>query len=133
MIPAGAQIVGDYLRSHGAVAAITGEVVSKTPDTTSQPWVRIHQLDAANARNLPVDHLITFFLQLDCYAGADNDIDEAELLARTVRAALDDMPNFSHAAVVSSVKFTGMPRLPDEDFEPARERYVLDAMVVMHR
>lgn len=133
MIPAGAQIVGDYLRGHAAVAAITGEIVSKTPDTTSRPWVRIHQLDATNAPKLPLDYLITYFVQLDCYAGADNDVDEAELLVRTVREALDDMPNFSHAAVVSSVKFSGLSRLPDEDFEPARERYVLDAQVVMHR
>jgi hypothetical protein len=98
--------------------------------------VRVTQLDGADVSN--VEHLIDYLVQFDCYAGKDAMDDhvgqaEASLLARTVRAVLKAAKGQTiGGAVISSVRFQGMPRIPDPDFEPARERYVLTATIHMH-
>lgn len=134
MIPHGRKICADFLRAHDAVAAITGRVVTRTPDETDEPWVRVTRLDAANEVGSRPEHLIDFMIQLDCYAGGEHGTDgglpEAELLARTVRAALfDDLPG---NAGVTAVRIVGDTQLPDTAFEPARDRIALTALVWMH-
>ncbi len=128
MIPDGEALVTAYLDAQ------TGErIVSRTPSDTSTSWVRLTQLDAANEANSTPEHLIEYFFQLDCYAGKSGGHAEASTLVRTIRAALVAMPeNGVDGATVSKVRFSGMPRIPDTAFEPARERFVLDAHVWMH-
>lgn len=108
-------------------------VVPATPRQTDTGWVRLTLLDARQT-DTP-DHLVDFYVQLDCYEG-DNDPPssvEAFTLAKQVRAELVEMQLVTHAgAVVSGVEINGMSRLPDEDFEPARERYILTADVWAH-
>lgn len=133
LLPDAEQIVGDYLRAHADIAALGPRIVGTTPSSTDGPWVRITQLDAANEPGSRVEHLIGYPIQLDCYAGRDGGQEEASILVRTVRAVLHAMPDHAHdEAVVSRVTFTSCPRIPDQDFEPVRERYALTALVRMH-
>lgn len=133
MIPDAEQVVGAFLRTHDPIVALAARVVGTTPDDTSAPWVRLTQLDAGDEAGSGVEHLIGFFLQFDCYAGKTGGQAQASLLAGTVRAALASMPDQDLATVVvSRVRFTTHARLPDIDFEPSRERFVLDAIVQMH-
>lgn len=133
MIPDIERIVGDYLRGHDAVAALIGRrVVGKTPETTDTAWVRLTVLNAPSLPSSPVDHLIAFLAQLDCYAGKTGGQPEAILIGRTVRAALDAMAGQFAGAVVTAVRFTGMQRLPDEAWTPTRERMILTATIYAH-
>lgn len=131
-IPDAERIVSDYLRSHADVVALATRVVGKTPDTVSTSWVRVTLLDAANEAGSRPERLIDYMLQLDCFAGATGGQPEANSLARTVRAVLHEMPGLQGGVVVTCVRFIGMARIPDTDFEPARERIVLTATVWMH-
>lgn len=136
-IPDAEEIVGAYLRDHPEVEELGARVAGKTPSSQTAPWVRLFLLDAPT-RSGTVDHLIEFFLQLDCYAGQEAQTAhraqaEASLLARTVRAALKDMPEAALDAVVTGVEVNGFRRDPDSDgFEPARERFIVTALVWMH-
>jgi hypothetical protein len=129
-IPNGEAIISAYLRNQ------TGErIVSRTPSDTSTSFVRLTQLDAANEAISTPEHLINYMLQLDCYAGDSEQggHKEASDLATTIRAALDQMPRVGvKGATVTSVRFTGHARMPDTEFEPARERFIIDSIVILH-
>jgi hypothetical protein len=77
-------------------------------------------------------------IQLDCYAGgaameAHSGQSEASLLSRTVRAVLKEMEAETvGGAVVAGVRFVSNPRIPDEAFKPARERFARTVIVWMH-
>lgn len=131
MIPYGQKLISDYLRGHAAIAALGSRVVSKVPESTGTAWIQVTQI-AADDEAEPIDHLIGFHMQLDCYAGADGGLPEADLLARTVRAALHDMAGTHAEGVVSGVRILGHSRVPDTDFKPARERLVLDVQMFAH-
>jgi hypothetical protein len=136
LVPDGEKIVSKYLREQPDVRMIVGDrVLNKTPENQAQPWVRFTCLDASNQPRSKAERLISYLIQFDCYAGADETVARAEasLLVRTVRAALHVMPDQTFPdAVVTSVRFTSMFRRPDTDLEPARERWILDAVVHMH-
>jgi hypothetical protein len=145
LTPYAQKILSDWLREHQDVRAITTRVVSKPPDDRHTPWVQVRQLDGPNATPLPVEHLIAFLMQFDCYAGEANGVPagtpgstggepEAILLGRTVRAVLVDAQDRTlGGAVVTSVRITGDTDVPDTAFEPVRPRRVLTAVVHMHR
>jgi len=140
VIPDGEHIVYEYeyLRDHDSVSALGARIVGMSPkDPDSTPWVGITQLAAPNQTGAHVDHLIGFLLQFDCYASragtGGSQWAEAKLLARTVRAALMDMPEAEVAdVVVASCRIVGDIRRPDTDLEPARERVILTAPIGMH-
>ena len=133
LVPDAEQIVGDYLRGHANIIALGSRIAGTTPTSTDRPWVRVTQLDAANEPGSRVEHLIGYPIQLDCYAGRDGGQEEASILVRTVRALLHAMPDHPHdEAVVTQVAIISCPRIPDQDLEPARERYALSALVRMH-
>jgi hypothetical protein len=71
------------------------------------------------------DHLVQFLCQFDCYAGATGGVPEVNLLERTVRAALGELPN-------AGVEILGGTRNVDTDLEPARDRVSLDAYIYAH-
>lgn len=123
------KIVGDYLRTAPEVDA---QVVGRTPEDTDGAWVRLTQLDARDSGH-GLDWTVAYLLQLDIYAGARNRQGDASALARAARERLRGMPQATIAgAVVARVRFVSMPRIPDRDFRPARERFVLTALVSMH-
>lgn len=134
-IPDAPAIVGSQLRAHPDVVALDARVAGQLPKSFTKPWVKITQLDATNVTGGRPEHLINFYLQLDCYAGgtADNAQEQASVLGRTIRAVLHDLTERDiDGVVVTQVAFTGDARIPDEAFEPARERVVLDAEVRIH-
>jgi|SRR3954469_14790113 hypothetical protein len=135
LIPDGPAIIGGRLREHPAVMELDARVAGRLPTNFTKPWVKITQLDATNVTRGQPEHLISYYLQFDCYAGgaADNGQAEASLLARTIRAVLHDLTDQDIDGVtVVDVAFTSHARIPDEAFEPARERIVLDAEIRMH-
>lgn len=98
-----------------------------------EPWVEIHLVNAPSDDVIPVDYLIGFLIDFNCYAGQNGGQPEARGLVGAVRDALDLMRKTSFDdAVVTSVKFLSMPRVPDTEMEPARERYVLTARIHAH-
>jgi hypothetical protein len=127
-------LVGGYLKDISGVKALEARVVSKTPGTTEKAWVRVTLLDPRNkTRTRRVEHIVSYYLQLDCYAGNEGGRDEAFRLAAAVRAGLVDMPETQPLpdVVVSDVQPGSMSRLPDSDLG-GRERFVLDIEVWMH-
>lgn len=135
MIADSERAVSHYLLDDEDVAALVGRrIVGKPPDSQDEPWVQVTWLTAANDANLPVDYLTTSLVQLDCYAGKMGGQPEAKLIARTVRAALDEMPEETFDEIeVTAVRFVGFARVPDtQGFEPARERVIITAQVTAH-
>ena len=133
VIPDCEAIIIPYLYNHPDLVALDARVASQLPATFTRPWVKATQLNARNHPSSPAEHLITYSMQFDCYAGSTGGQAEANLLSRTVRAVLHALPQATvSGAVVSRVTFTTHMRLPDDSFEPARERYVIDAEVTLH-
>lgn len=132
MIPDPERVLYTFLTGHAAVEDLGTRFVGRTPQETTfhedgrdkvLPWVRVTLLDARNASRAAREHLIDAMVQLDVYAGSQADV---LLHARTIRAALnDDLPGTQGDVVVTAVRFAGMLRNPDTDFEPARERVIL--------
>lgn len=133
MIPDAELIVGRFLRAHPAVVALGAGVVPEVPPATERPWVQVRQINAFAHRSLDIEWLIDFTLQLDCCAGRAGDQATANLLARTVRAALEEMPGRRDDAVVVRTRVLSDPRIPDTSFEPAMQRRVLTVAIRMHR
>lgn len=138
LIPEADALVAGWLRAHPAIVDLDANVAGTLPDTITRPWIRITSFGPDDDAASRLEHLLDFFLQLDCYAGAaatraGEGQGEASALARTARAVLKAMQGqTADGVVVTQVRFGGMPRIPDTDFEPARERYVLDVFVRMH-
>ncbi len=131
-------VIGDYLRNHPDVSALTEQVMGIPPGDSQTPWVVVTQLDVADLGH-GLEHLTEHMIQFDCFAGKQATTEyraqaEANELAYTVRAALKDLQGQTlSGAVVTSVVFTGMIRLPDTTFEPARQCVHLTADITMHR
>jgi hypothetical protein len=128
-------VIGGYLNAHSSVTALNAKVHSKLPTRFTTPWVRITQIDAQPEFGSPVEHLITYALQFDCYAGASEATAgrrQASELSRTIRAVLQDLKGQTvDEAVVTQVATTSHSRLPDETLD-FRERFVLDVEVTAH-
>lgn len=123
----GDKLLGKFLRDHAQITALIGRrVVVDTPKDTSDPWIRYTLLDAPNATRAQFEHLIAFLMQLDCYAGATGGQPEAKSIAITARELITGELIGSHPdGVVTGSRILGHIRLPDQDFEPPRERVIL--------
>ena len=135
MIPDAEAVITRHLNT--ALTALAVKVRGRTPGNTVDPWVRLTLLDAPATDGSVTDHLVAAYVQLDCFAGkvpdADSPQEDASLIARTARAALATIADSDHeGATVTGCRIDGYTRLPDTEFEPARERYVLTATVWMH-
>jgi hypothetical protein len=129
MIPDAEKILTAHLAAE--LADLGARVVGRTPGSTEEPWVRLTQLDAKTVDGSRSDHLIEFYLQADCYAGLDGGQSEASTVARRARDAFVAAPAATHtgATVTGAEINSGPARMPDTDFEPARERYTLTATI----
>lgn len=131
------ELVGRWLREHADILILDARVAGGTPNSTTRPWIRVTQLDASPVQRARFEHYMDYMLQLDCYAGGSATRDfmgqrEASLLARTARAILKDIEgSVTVDAVIARVRFTTHMRAPDTDMEPARERYVVTAHLLM--
>jgi len=137
VIPDSETLIGGWLREHPDIAAQDARVAPRTPRTTSLPWIRVTQLDATPIARSGLDHVIDFMVQLDCYAGSDamssfQGQAEASLLARTARAVLKAVEGtVTDGVAVSRVRFSTHLRAPDTALEPAQERVVVTAHLMM--
>lgn len=123
------KLASAYLREH-----VASRVVGKTPSNTDTGWVRVTLLTAPTPADSKIDHHVANMVQFDCYAGKDGGQPEANLIARTVRAALMEMgeEDFDDA-VVGAVRILSHIRRPDTDgFDPARERVEITADIYVH-
>jgi hypothetical protein len=106
-------------------------VVNKTPKDQNIGWVRLTQLNAPSETE-PIDWLIRYLIQLDCYAGADGGRPEATALASAVRAAMKAMPGNLAGAVCTGTQCIGDASNPDEVFAEDRERVMLTFYAWIH-
>ena len=113
---------------------ISAQVVPETPDDTSTPWVKVALIDSNQVSGMDADEFNVYYLQLDCYPSGDGTAyqEEAANLFLEVRAALRTMPDATHAGVVTAARFTSSRRLPDTEFTPPRQRYIISASVYAH-
>lgn len=131
------KISGDYLRAHADVIALNARVAGQLPKTFTKPWVRVTQIDAANATgNQQVEQLVGYLIQYDAYAGSETNNAQAEAgaLGRAIRAALVDMQSqiLCTTAVITGVEIRSHVRIPDLDFDPPRERHIVTAEIWAH-
>lgn len=133
MIPFMEKIVGDFLRGRSDITTVVGDrVATKMPSTLDKPWVRITLIDDPPVKGSTADHLIDFYLQLDCYAGKDGDQTLASTLARTVRSAIGEIDKADHeGAVVTGAKVNGSRPMSDPDFE-GMDRYMVTVTIWAH-
>lgn len=134
MIPFIEKVLGDYLRGRSDVSAITGtRVATKTPPTLDDPWIRITLLDDPPVGKSTADHLIAFYADIECFAGRKGSRSEANLLARTVRAALGEIKDGEYTeTVISGARVEGSRPRPDTIFEPTMDRYIVTATIWAH-
>ncbi len=131
------QLVGGWLREHEDIVALDARVAGRTPDALTRPWIRITQL-AAPDEGHGLEHLVDYIVQCDCYAGADAMSDfqgqsTASALAKAARAVLRALQGTTtDGAVITRVRFSTHLRAPDATMEPAMERVVLTAELMMH-
>lgn len=128
------KVIGTFLHDHNDISALNVRVASSIPTSFTRPWVKVNQLNATNVTNGQPEHLVEYYLQLDCYAGdGDSGREQASEISRTVRNVLKAAEGDTISdVVVTHVTFTSHLRLPDTAFEPVRERYVLDALIRCH-
>jgi len=118
------KLVKDYLE-----VELATRVGGSAPKDTGQAWIKVTQLDERNVAGERTDHFNAYYLQLDCYASVDGPAGQVEALAlyQSARNALRVMPDETFTdAVVSAVTFGSCPRMPDETFDPPRQRYILN-------
>lgn len=121
-----------YLRSQTTVTDLADRIGTRTPPSTDQPWIRIALLPVTPDPGSSALHLARALLQIDCYAGRNDTQAQASLLARTVQHAIHLMPAREHPGAVITSAQASFRRLPDTDLEPARERYILEATLILH-
>jgi len=134
MIADGLAITIGYLRTHAALTDLNADVRTELPADFNRPTVKVLQLNADD-RSESTDHLIAYHLQFDCYAqskGPTPGTGQASLLVRTVRAALKEMPRADLDVVVKNVTFGVCPQLPDDAWDPPRQRFSLEAWIYAH-
>lgn len=133
-------LLATWLGDHAEIVALDARVAGTLPKTESmtRPWVRVTLLDPQDSSRSSIEYLMNYMVQLDCYAGATAmrthvGQQEAWDLVSTVRAILKDRRGMAgNGVVVTDVRFPGMSRIPDTDFDPARERYILTAEIMVH-
>lgn len=126
-------IVRSYLLEQPAVTDIVGEQIShKTPELLHDPWIRITLIDPRNETGTnEVEWMVSYYMQIDCYAGESNRATEAFDLCKEVRAALVDIAGADlEGAVATDVGFLSMPG--DQDPDIGRERRILDCEIWAH-
>jgi hypothetical protein len=132
-------LIGSWLREHDDLIALDVNVGPRTPSATTRPWIRVTLINVADYARKTLEYLVTYTLQLDCYAGsvaqtAQTGQREAHGVKATARAVLKAVEGTTADGVyVSKVRFPGDFRSPDVDVgEPARERYILTVEVTAH-
>lgn len=116
-----------HLRASTDVAALVGSRIGTELYAGADPAV---WLSLVTGEERFRNHLAAQMLDVRSYGGSKA---QADLLARTVHAAMLDMPGSHAQGVVTAVQTTAMPGWnPDEGFAPPRARYVGSYVVTLH-
>lgn len=126
-IPNGSKVLADYLRAQEGLPRI----VNKTPEDQTDPWVRISKLGGTSETE-PVDHLIRFMFQVDCFSGKSGLRSEAAQIGIDVRSAIKNMPGLTVDAVTTGSECTNDADASDSAFVPAREYQTQTYNIWMH-
>lgn len=138
VLPSIEAIVIAYIHARTEVTDLVpaDRIRTRTPADTGSPWIRI---DTAPGRTPPSRARWFAARRLTINAwGGDGDQAAAQIDAntaiRTCEAVLAEADRYTHdGAVITATTFVNDPwRLPDQDFDPARERYLFDLVVYIH-
>jgi hypothetical protein len=133
-IPDLERIAGDFLREHPGIQPLA-RVSGTLPKSFASAWVKVCQLDARPEQTFTAEHLISYLIQLDCYAGSDPEGAQAQAatLARAARAAIHQLAGQTvDGAAVGRVAVTADARIPDTSFAPPRERRIVTVEIHAH-
>lgn len=124
-------LISTWLAGQAEITALVEDrVYTAIPGDPDWPLLRIHRVGGAPpfTRPLWVDRAR---IQFDAYGGTKA---QARTLADTTRALLSERILGTHDdhGVVTAVNLGTLRYLPDDDFDPARPRYVGDAVVTTH-
>lgn len=125
------KVLRAYLNTQDLGVKIAGE----NPKDTEQGWLKLTQLDDRAVGVEEADYFHNHHIQVDCYASVNGTAgqDEARDLYIATRAAIVCMKYADlEDAVVTTVRFGACPRVPDEAFNPPRQRYIIDAHIYAH-
>jgi hypothetical protein len=128
VLPSLERLIVEYLRGVAEVQALVSQRVSLSlPSSPTYPLVSILLVSGEERVQR---HLDAATIQVDVWGGTR---EQADVLARTVRAALLEMPRAHDTATVTAVLTLVAPRwLPDELAVPPRPRYTADYQIVYH-
>lgn len=140
LLPNVERAVSLLLRAHPDFAGLVGDdeygvrVFTAVPrEVGAEPFLIVRRFGGAPTLPRPLVHE-TASLQLDAFGGRMVD---AERWARTAAAVLADLAgpldDGTRTGWVTGVNVGALRNLPDETFEPARPRYVLDVDVFVKR
>lgn len=129
LLPDAERIVSEYLRSRSEITALVGSrVFTEVPKRETDrvfPLVRLSRVGGGPTGS-PL-HLDRALISFDVWGGTKY---EARQIAATIAAVLDEISNYSAHGGYSAGSSPGPLRyLLDDSFEPAKPRYVLDAVV----
>jgi hypothetical protein len=129
LLPDPLKLCRDYLASSATVTAIVGTRIRVNATDPTWPSLRLTALSSTETTRRRIDRVL---LQIDCWcAPGDASVTgsgdaAAQLLARTVRAALVESPNYvGTGAVIAGISGVAMHPAPDTTRTPPTPRWVV--------
>lgn len=128
------KIVSGWLRTVPELEDLVDDrVYTATPAKPDFPLIRVLQIIDIKVTRQPL-WIVAYQIQVEAFGGGKA---MALLVATTAAAALDQrlagvIEVDSEAAVVTGVDVGGLMDLPDEDYEPARPRFLFTSTITAH-
>lgn len=124
-------LVSQYLRSQSEVTAYVAQrVYTALPESKTFPLVRLTRVGGVPPMSRPL-HMDTAHLQVDVFGGSKATALDTIDAVREELAKIVDEAAVQPLGVVCGVRFGPLAYLPDDTFEPAKPRYVLDVFVTV--
>lgn len=129
-MPDAEALLSAFLRDQASIEALVAErVYTAVPKDPQFPLLMVRRVSGAPVGSRPL-HLDAPLMQLDAYGGTKK---VAQQIAETARDVIARSLEGVHAqGVVTGVSFGPMSWLPDGDYSPAKQRYVVDVTVFVH-
>lgn len=130
MIPDIEQLLSRFLRDQPEIDELVGErVYTALPKDPQFPLLQLRRIAGAPVMSRPL-HLDAPLVQIDSYAPSKK---AAHTLIETARSVIAERLEGAHdLGVVTGVRFGSMSWLPDDDYTPAKARYVADVEIFVH-
>lgn len=123
-------LVSRFLRSQPEVADIVDDrTYTALPADADFPAIRVIQLNDTKVTRQPL-WVVAYNIQIECWGGRKI---EAWRGAATAMAALDQrLEGEVDDAVITGVDIGPLMDIPDDDYEPARPRYLFTSTITAH-